>query len=113
MGIKPNVVPDVVISLAQSIHPTQEHDKETKPIQFSEHPQEGRFEEDNEGHVSVEGEKTHKEENTIMNKYHNTDVYFYDLDTDDEPVVRKLTLGIAKRLKSREGKVVESSSNLQ
>lgn len=34
----------------------------------------------------------------------------YDLDSDDEPIGKILAPGIAKRLKNRKGKAVESSN---
>ena len=49
-----------------------------------------------------------------MNRDQNTNVVVDDdMDIDDEPIVRKFSPRIAKRLKIRKGKVVESSRNLQ
>lgn len=57
------------------------------------------------------GDLADKEANSTEKKDQSTDIVnIYDLDSDDEPIGKRLSPGITKRLKNRKGKVVESSN---
>lgn len=54
---------------------------------------------------------SNKEENFGVKNDQSIDIVMvYDLDSDDEPIGKRLVPRMAKRLKSRKGKVVESTS---
>lgn len=119
--------------MAQPDHPVEttqenshgESDNESVPSESPEKPQEdvseaesvgGEKDDSNDESMSVEGEKDmsdkeDKEESTGVKKYQSIDIVNVDyLDYDDEPIEKKLALGIAKRLKNIKGEVVVSVS---
>lgn len=127
------VVPDVATSLAQPDHPVEttqqnshgESDNEFVPIESLEKSQEdvseaelvgGEKDDSNDESMYVEGNKDlsnkeDKEENTGVKMYQSTDIInIDDLDSNDEPIRKKLAPGIAKRLKNMKEKVVMSAS---
>lgn len=61
----------------------------------------------------MSGDLSNKEENSGEKKDQSIDIVNVgNLDSDDEPIGKRLALGIAKRLRNRKGKAVESSSTL-
>lgn len=109
---KSDVEPNVIISLAQNDHPINtsleksdgKSDSESIPIKF---PKKSK-EKDNSDSMSID--MSGKEENYGVKKDQSIDIVnIDDMDSDDEPIGKILALGVAKRLKSRKGKVVEST----
>ncbi|XP_050896478.1 uncharacterized protein LOC127103258 [Lathyrus oleraceus] len=115
LGIEPksDLVSDVTTSLAQTNHPIEipleksdgKSDSESVPIKSPE-----KYEEKDD-YDSMFVDISDKEENSGVKKDQSTDIVNVDyLDSDDEPIGKRLAPGIVKRLKSRKGKVVESTS---
>lgn len=111
LGIEPKfvVVPNVTTSLAQTNHPVEtslekydgKSNSESVPIKPPK-----KSEEKNDFDSMSD-----KEENSGVKKDQSTNIVNVDdLDYDDEFIGKRLALGIDKRLKSRKGKTVESTS---
>ncbi|XP_050916171.1 uncharacterized protein LOC127131285 [Lathyrus oleraceus] len=67
--------------------------------------------EDKEDFDGMSGDLADKEENYVERKDQSTNIMnIDDLDSDDEPIGKRLAPGIAKMLKNKKGKAVESSS---
>ncbi|XP_050897106.1 uncharacterized protein LOC127103912 [Lathyrus oleraceus] len=101
LGIEPKtgVVSDVSTSLAQPDNPT-----ETPLDKFDENVSTQSLEksEEKDGSDGMSGDLSDKEENSIEKKDQSTDIVNVDdLDSDDEPIGKRLDLGIAKRLNNR------------
>lgn len=59
----------------------------------------------------MSGHLADKEENSVEKKDQSTNIVnLNDLDSDDEPIGKRLAPGITKRLKKRKGNAIESSS---
>ncbi|XP_050896553.1 uncharacterized protein LOC127103331 [Lathyrus oleraceus] len=108
-----DVVMDVTTSLAQTDHPIEtpleksygKYDSESVSIKSSEKS----IKKDDYDSMSVD--TSEKEENDGVKKDQSTNfVNVDDLDSDDEPIGRRLAPEITKRLKSRKWKFVESTS---
>ncbi|XP_050915165.1 uncharacterized protein LOC127130144 [Lathyrus oleraceus] len=106
------VVSDVITSLAQTDHPIKtsleksdgNSDSEFVPIKSPE-----KSEEKGDSDIMFV-DMSNKEENSGVKKDQSTDIVNVDdPDSNDEPTGKRLTLRITKRLKSRKGKVVEST----
>lgn len=74
---------------------------------FTQSPEKSKDKEDSEG---MSGDLVDKEENSIEKKDQSTYIInIDDMNSDDEPIGKRLTPGITKRLKNRKCKAVESS----
>lgn len=115
LGIDPksDVVLDVTTSLAQTDHPIEtalekydgNFDGESISIKSLE-----KYEEKDDSN-SIFVDTSDKEENSGVKKDQSIDIVNVDdLDSDDDPIGKRLAPGTDKRLKSRKGKILESTS---
>ncbi|XP_050889833.1 uncharacterized protein LOC127095145 [Lathyrus oleraceus] len=110
LGIEPKtvVVPDGSTSLAQPDNPAKTPLDKSDANRFTQSPEKLEEKDYSNGMSSF---LANKEENSVEKKdqYINI-VNIDDLDSDDEPIGKILAPGIAKRLKNRKGKGIESSN---
>lgn len=110
LGIEPNtgVVPDVSISLAQRDNTTDTALDKFDVNMSIQSPEKLEDKEDSDG---MSSDLADKEANSIEKKDQSTYIISIDdLNSDDEPIGKRLASGLAKRLKNIKGKGVESCS---
>lgn len=106
--LKTSVVPDVSTSLAQADNPSETPMDKSDENVSTQSPEKSEEKDDSDGML---GDLSNKEENSGDKKDQYTNIVNVDdLDSNDEPIGKRLAPGIAKRLKNRKGKAFESSS---
>ncbi|XP_050878659.1 uncharacterized protein LOC127082464 [Lathyrus oleraceus] len=101
---KTGVVSDVSTSLAQTDNPIETPQGKSNENVSTQSPEKSEEKDDSDG---MSGDLSNKEENSREKKDQSIDtVNVGNLDYDDEPIGKKLALGIAKRLRNRKGKAV-------